>query len=61
MSGYVIDQFKDHKQGLIWGYRLVLAWNVFTLVFLMGATLASWLNFDNLVEEEEQTIRQMLD
>ena len=38
VSGYVMDQYANPKEGLIAGYRLVLGWNVFTLLFLFAAT-----------------------
>ena len=43
VSGYVIDSFHDYKTGLTWGFRLVLAWNFFTCVFLIGALTASYI------------------
>ena len=42
VSGYVMDQFDNQKEGLIWGYRLILGWNVFTMVFLGLAMFFSW-------------------
>mmetsp|Transcript_10977 Transcript_10977/g.13868 ORF Transcript_10977/g.13868 Transcript_10977/m.13868 type:complete len:87 (+) Transcript_10977:878-1138(+) len=37
-----MDQYTNPKQGLIVGYRLVLGWNVFTLLFLFAATYTSY-------------------
>ena len=45
ISGYVIDSFQDEYRGLVWGYRLVLAWNIFTVAFLFGATFFSYLQY----------------
>ena len=45
VSGYVMDQYTNPKQGLIMGYRLVLGWNVFTLLFLFMATCFSYRNY----------------
>ena len=37
-----MDQYASPKQGLIMGYRLLLAWNAFTLIFLFMATCFSY-------------------
>lgn len=42
VSGYVMDQYANPKEGLIMGYRLVLGWNFFTLFFLLSATFFSY-------------------
>ena len=42
ISGLVMDSFQDHIEGLLWGYRLVLAWNAFTVLFLAGAMYFSY-------------------
>ena len=53
LSGYIIDQFKDPKTGLIWGFRLVVAWNFFTVVFLAMATLASYKYIDTVIDDSQ--------
>ena len=42
ISGYVMDQYPNPKEGLIMGYRLMLGWNFFTLLFLFSATCFSY-------------------
>lgn len=42
VSGYVMDQYSNPKEGLLMGYRLVLAWNVFTLMFLFFSVAFSY-------------------
>lgn len=42
ISGYVMDQYPNPKEGLIMGYRVMLGWNFFTLLFLFAATCFSW-------------------
>ena len=42
ISGYVMDQYTNPKTGLTMGYRLLLGWNFFTLMFLTAATCFSW-------------------
>ena len=41
VSGYIMDQYQNPKQGLIWGYRLILGWNIFTLICITLATCFS--------------------
>ena len=40
-----MDQYTSPKQGLIMGYRFLLGWNVFTLLFIFGATIFSYRNY----------------
>jgi len=42
VSGYVMDQYRNPKQGLLAGYSLVLGWNVCTMIFLFCATCFSY-------------------
>ena len=42
VSGYVMDQYTNPKEGLTMGYRLMLGWNAFTLTFLLLATYFSY-------------------
>ncbi|CAI2361636.1 unnamed protein product [Moneuplotes crassus] len=37
LSAYVMDCFDDEKEGFIWGYRVVLWWSIFGLVFIACA------------------------
>lgn len=48
VSGYLMDQYANPKEGLIMGYRLILGWNVFTLLFLFAATFFSYLQYRRL-------------
>jgi predicted membrane protein len=34
LSAYVMDCFDDPDEGFIWGYRVVLWWSIFGLVFI---------------------------
>jgi MFS family permease len=37
ISGAIMDSFDDRKEGLIWGFRFCLWWNVFSVIFLLLA------------------------
>ena len=43
LSAYVMDKFDDHIQGFIWGYRVVLWWSVFGLIFI----IITWIYVSN--------------
>jgi hypothetical protein len=35
LSAYVMDCFDDPDEGFIWGYRVVLWWSVFGIIFII--------------------------
>jgi hypothetical protein len=37
LSAYVMDCFDDPDEGFIWGYRVVLWWSIFGLIFIACA------------------------
>ena len=45
VSGYIMDQYVSPKEGLIMGYRFLLGWNMFTLLFILLATAFSYRNY----------------
>lgn len=51
LSAYVMDWFDDPDRGFIWGYRVVLWWSIFGLIFIIWA----WIyvsNAEKLQEDE---------
>ena len=45
VSGYIMDSYTSPKEGLLIGYRVVLGWNVFTLMFLFFSVCFSHREF----------------
>lgn len=45
VSGYIMDQYTSPKVGLTMGYRFLLGWNAFTLLFVFAATAFSYRDY----------------
>ena len=35
LTGFIMDSFKDKKQGFIWGMRVIFWWVIFSLIFMV--------------------------
>ena len=42
VTGFIMDRFKDEKEGFIWGMRLVFFWVIFALFFIWVSYIVSY-------------------
>ena len=58
VSGYVIDQFEGERNGLTWGYRLILWSNALAVIFLSCALCIAFLRERKTARKEAREHRR---
>jgi MFS family permease len=63
ITAYIMEQFKDPVEGMIWGFRVTLWWSVFSIFFLLFALIAAYNKYGLYEEftEDEGTEKKDID